>query len=127
MNEQTRSSALCVDIRQPLVVVPQAELQALTGPMAGGVQGLGFSDRPSSCCLTFLIKHLSGSVLTQLRRKQPCVGLGFSVGMQCFFYTFKGPVGFSFPPFVLEIDFYISFVTQTVGTLPPGAVSVLPA
>lgn len=128
MNEQTRSSALCVDIRQPLVVVPQAELQALTGPMAGGEQGLGFSDRPSSCCLTFLIKHLSGSVLTQLRRKRPCVGSGFSVGMQCFFTHLKDPLASVSPPFVLlEIDFYISFVTPTVGTLPPSAVSVLPA
>lgn len=96
MNEQTRSSALWVDIRQLLVVVSQAELQALTGPMAGGEQGLGFSDVRSSCWLTFLIKHLSGSVLTELRRRLPDLASGFYGVMECF-YIFKGPVGYSSP------------------------------
>lgn len=94
MNEQTRSSALWVDIRQLLVVVPQAELQALTAPMAGGEQGLGFSDGRSSCWWTFLIKHLSGSVLTQLRHRQLDFASGFFIEIQCF-SIFRGHVGFS--------------------------------
>lgn len=96
MNEQTRSSALWVDIRQLLVVVPQAKLQALTEPVAGGEQGLGFSDGCSSCWWTFLIKHLSGSVLTQLWRRQPEFASDFSIKMECFTYL-KYPLT-SVPP-----------------------------
>lgn len=96
MNEQTRCSARWVDIRQLLVVVPQAELQTLTGPMAGGEQGLGFSDGCSSCWWTFLITHSSGSDLTQLWRRQTDFASGFSI--ECNVFTYLQDPLTSVPP-----------------------------